>query len=63
MSTQGKQPPKKGERWINKATQQTVRVMSDPIEGWVVARYKDSAPWLRHVNDWHAGFVKKDDRA
>lgn len=53
----GRLVPKRGERWRNTKTGQTARVMSvEPIEGYVVARYKGAMPWLLHVNDWHAKF-------
>jgi len=32
-----------------------VRVMA-VVEGWVVARFKSSSPFLRHMNDWHKEF-------
>lgn len=54
----GRPVPKRGERWRNTKTGQTARVMSaEPVEGYVVARYKGAAPWLLHVNDWHATFT------
>jgi hypothetical protein len=44
--------PKKGERWDSLDGTRTCRVMSDPIEGYVMARWKGAMPWLLHVNDW-----------
>ena len=53
----GRPVPKRGERWRNTRTGQTARVMSaEPVEGYVVARYKGAMPWLLHVNDWHSKF-------
>ena len=53
----GRLVPKRGERWRNTKTGQTARVMSaEPVDGYVVARYKGASPWLLHVNDWHAKF-------
>jgi hypothetical protein len=50
-------PPKKGERWdAVDGTNRTCRVMCDPVEGYVMARYKGASPWLLHVNDWHKKF-------
>lgn len=50
--------PKKGERWDSIYGSRTCRVMSDPIEGYVMARYKGAMPWLLHVNDWHKKFKR-----
>lgn len=49
-------PPAKNSRWLNTATGSTARVMSEPIEGYVVARFKGAMPFLLHVNDWHKKF-------
>lgn len=55
------QTPVRGTKWRNLKTGQTARVMSpEPIEGYVVARYKGAAPWLLHINDWHAKFAAID---
>ena len=35
------------------------RVMADPIEGYVMARFKGSGPWLLHISDWHKKFELK----
>lgn len=53
----GRPVPKRGTRWRSTQTGQTARVMSaEPIDGYVVARYKGAMPWLLHVNDWHTKF-------
>lgn len=53
----GRLAPKRGTRWRNTKTGQTARVMSaEPVDGYVVARYKGAMPWLLHVNDWHQKF-------
>lgn len=53
----GRLAPKRNSRWRNTKTGKTARVMStEPVEGYVVARYKGSMPWLLHVNDWHTTF-------
>ena len=53
--------PKRNERWLNTKTGQTARVMSpEPIEGYIVARYKGAMPWLLHVNDWAAKFKRQE---
>ena len=49
--------PKKGERWLTKDGR-TVRVMADPIEGWVMYRYKGAMPGLLHANDWQQRFAR-----
>lgn len=48
--------PRKGERWISHEGGRTCRVMADPVEGYVMARFKGAGPWLLHVNDWHKKF-------
>jgi hypothetical protein len=53
-----KDTPKKGERWDIIGGTRTCRVMSDPIEGYVVVRYKGASPCLWHVNDWHNHFKR-----
>ena len=51
--------PKKGELWDSlDGTTRTCRVMADPIEGYVMARFKGASPWLLHVNDWHKKFKR-----
>ncbi len=53
----GRLAPERNSRWRNTKTGQTARVMSaEPVEGYVVARYKGALPWLLHVNDWHTKF-------
>lgn len=60
-STTAEKPvPKKGERWVCGRTNRTVRVMADPIEGYVLFRFKGSMPHLLHKNDWHGRFIAKD---
>ena len=51
------EPPKKGQRWQS-SSQRTgeCRVMSDPIEGWVMVRYKGAMPFCVAVRDWHILF-------
>lgn len=51
--------PKRGERWDCTRVGRTVRVMSDPIEGYVMWRFKSAMPAVTHVNDWHKRFVRK----
>lgn len=53
--------PKKGERWNTIEGSRTCRVMSDPIEGYVVARFKGAGPWLLHVNDWNKKFKRRNE--
>jgi len=50
--------PKKGEHWDSVHGGGTCRVMSDPVEGYVMARYKGAAPFLLHANDWHKKFKR-----
>ena len=51
--------PAKGERWDCRQIPRTCRVMADPIEGYVMARFKGAMPFLIHVNDWHRKFVRQ----
>ena len=51
--------PKKGERWDSLDGSRTCRVMCDPVEGYVMARYKGAGPWLLHVNDWCKKFRRQ----
>jgi len=51
--------PIKGQRWDSVVTRRTVRVMCNPVEGYVMVRYKGAAPFLIHVNDWKHVFVLK----
>lgn len=53
-------PPKKGERYDSIIREATCRVMCDPVEGYVMARYKGAMPFLVHVSDWHQKFKKKE---
>jgi hypothetical protein len=53
------EPPKKGERWQCLQTDRTCRVMADPVEGWVMYRFKGAMPYLLHVNDWHKKFTRR----
>lgn len=55
--------PKKGERWDSLQGGGTCRVMCDPVEGYVMARYRGSGPWLLHVNDWHKKFRRQGAKA
>lgn len=50
--------PKKGERWDSLQLTKTCRVMADPVEGYVMARYKGCMPFLVHVSDWHKKFKR-----
>jgi len=51
--------PVKGELWdALDGTKRTCRVMCNPVEGYVMARFKGAAPWLLHVNDWHKKFKR-----
>lgn len=44
-------------RWIRPLSGgQVIRVMGT-VEGWVVARYKGSAPFLIHQNDWSKRYI------
>lgn len=49
--------PKKGERWQSRDGR-TVRVMADPVEGYVIARYKGAGPFILHCNDWGKRFTR-----
>lgn len=51
--------PRKGERWDSVLQQQTCRVMCDPIEGYVMARFKGAMPFIVHVSDWNRKFTRK----
>jgi len=53
-------PPKRGERWVRIATGHTARVMSEPIEGYIMARHKGGMPFLLHVNDWPKVMRRQD---
>ncbi|CAM5586668.1 hypothetical protein RLIN73S_01532 [Rhodanobacter lindaniclasticus] len=59
MDTENEQKPapRKGERWICGRTNRTARIMADPIEGYVMYRFKGAAPCLLHKNDWHKRFI------
>lgn len=48
--------PKKGERWHCSKTGRTVRVMADPVEGYIMARFKGAIPFVLHRNDWPKRF-------
>ena len=50
--------PKKGERWDTLDGTRACRVMSDPVEGYVMARFNGAIPWLLHANDWHKRFKR-----
>lgn len=52
--------PKKGERWESLQGGGVCRVMCDPVEGYVMARFKGNGPWLLHVNDWHKKFKRQN---
>lgn len=47
---------KKGQRWRHTAYGYEARVMSDPIEGYVMARYTGAVPFLTHLKDWDKKF-------
>lgn len=48
--------PRKGERWERKNDSSVCRIMADPIEGYVMARFKGAMPFLVHVSEWHRHF-------
>jgi hypothetical protein len=51
-------PPKAGSRWTAAGWPHgSVAKVLGVVEGWVVWRRKGCAPQLRHVNQWHDGFV------
>ncbi len=52
--------PKKGERWKCLQGDRTCRVMADPIEGYVMYRFKGAGPSLLHVNDWAKKFARQE---
>jgi len=52
--------PKKGERLLALHGPQVARILSDPIEGWLVVRFKGAAPFLLHVNDWKRRLRRPD---
>lgn len=53
--------PKKGERWKSVSPRHGIcRVMADPIEGYVMARYKGAVPFLVGVSCWHIMFEPVD---
>ncbi|MBC7198237.1 MAG: hypothetical protein H5U32_03210 [Pseudomonas balearica] len=63
MATKKELPPdapKKGERWESLHGGGVCRVMCDPVEGYVMARYKGAGPWLLHVNDWLKKFKRQN---
>lgn len=51
--------PAKGERWDCSRINQTARVMADPVEGYVMVRFKGASPFLVHLSDWHKRFTRK----
>ena len=53
-------PPKRGERWVNSKTGQVSRVMCDPVEGYVMARYVGAAPWLMPLREWFLRFAPSE---
>lgn len=57
--TDKKDTPKKGERWDTIDGSRTCRVMCDPVEGYIMYRFKGAAPHLLHVNDWFKRFARK----
>ena len=53
--------PKKGEQWESLDPRCGVcRVMSEPIENYVMARYKRALPFVVHVSCWHILFKRID---
>lgn len=53
--------PRKGERWDTIAQPtRTCRVMADPVEGYVMYRFKGAGPMLLHVSDWDKKFKRKE---
>lgn len=54
--------PRKGELWDSLRWGGTCRVMCDPVEGYVMARYKGAVPWLMHVSDWHKNFKRHGEK-
>lgn len=64
--------PKKGSRWLKKMpvtgepnrfqptdVQRTVRVMSDPIEGYVMVRHSGCVPFLVRLAEWNDKYEPK----
>lgn len=43
--------PKKGEHWVKLDGGEACRLMCDPVEGYVMARYKGCMPWVLNVKD------------
>lgn len=49
--------PKAGERWFNRQSKQTVRVMA-VAENWVMWRHKGCQPSVLHINDWRVKMAR-----
>jgi hypothetical protein len=58
MPSQEQLFPKRGEVWRDVNRSDTVRVMADPIEGYVMVRYKGATPFLVHISDWKVRFLR-----
>ena len=55
--------PKKGELWESRNPIYGVcRVMSDPVENYIIARYKRAVPFIVHVSCWDILFERIDKK-
>ena len=49
--------PTAGSRWTNRRVNHgNIAKVMGVVDGWVVARHKGCAPFLRHVNQWHDAY-------
>lgn len=49
--------PAAKEKWRHLKTGQIARIMTF-TENWIVARYKGSAPWCQHWNDFKKNYER-----
>ena len=59
MKAAKEEVPKRGQIWISNQSGKYAKVLSpEPIDGYVMARYKGAMPWLFPVKDWYKKFNK-----
>ena len=49
--------PSKGDVWYRMIRNEPVRVMCDPVEGYVMVRHKGCVPFLTPLKDWNKEFM------
>lgn len=49
--------PAKGSKWQRPGDNSVLRVMSDPIEGWLMVRFTGAMPFVVRVTEIHDRFV------